>query len=90
MGAFIKTMLACVCGPCRMSPWAAVSCLLICETSCTACMGPALLKPCVILFSKNQGAGIYSRLCIEVTVLDLLGVGTRDKVETVLLPYHFM
>lgn len=83
-------MLACVCGACHMSPWAAVSCLLICETSCTACVGPALLKPFVIFFSKNPGSGIYRRLCTEVTVPDLLGAGTRYKVEPVLLPYHFI
>lgn len=37
----------------------------------------------------EPAAGIYSRLCAEVTVPDLLGTGTRCKVEPALMPYHF-
>lgn len=44
---------------------------------------PALLKPFVILRSKNPTAGLCSRLCTGVTMPDLLGTGTRCKVEPV-------
>ena len=81
MGAFIKTTLACVCSPCRMSPFGC--CVMppdLWDFPCTA-RGTALLKPFVILFLRNIGTGIYSRLCTGVTVSDLLCAGTGAKLN---------